>query len=128
MSSDQIYKKAEPGEGVLISVKKTKISRLGEPFNVCIHKTNHLDNPIVKEVTSTGSDYHQSSCLRLCSIHYFEKECKCNLSNQLGLGGDDTCSKPCVESIRKNFNEVVECRKACPVECYSVSYELAEEY
>jgi len=106
--SDQIYKKAEPGEGVLVSV-------------------NHLDNSMVKEVISTGCDYHESSCLRLCSIHYFEKECNYNLSNQLGLGGNDTCSKVCVESIRKNFNEVVECRKACLVECDSVSYELAEE-
>jgi hypothetical protein len=56
-----------------------------------------------------------------------ETACSCQLNDQYGRPGNDTCSSKCLNPIIDKFDFQSSCADECPLECDSVAYELTEK-
>ena len=91
--SDEMHQKSNRGDAKFITIKKTVIDNLGEPYENCIDNTQDLSAPFAREIAEMGSDYHQNFCYRICMLRYLEVACNCSLPYQFGLPGSrDTYS------------------------------------
>ncbi len=104
-------------------IHKTKLDKLGEPYNPCDEHTDTLDNQIARDIAARESDYNRVLCFNLCVLYFIEKECNCSLEYQLWTRGNDTCLTNCVLGLLDSFDYNRNC-KMCPVKCDTVLYEL----
>jgi hypothetical protein len=122
-----------PGKYNTIFVKRTFVSRLGEPYNNCkdgLIYPDAFDSSIFKFIlTNTKSAYRQSDCFNICQAQYLLNVCNSKVS--LGMtfqiyASASNIDKACfqehwIDFIEKTFDE---CSPYCPLECSYITYEF----
>ena len=105
-----------------------------KPFSYCIEldKIDSFDSDLYRYMFKSNKTYRQFDCYELCLQKNIIETCKCYISSFDKLNGNIPClsnqQNICQSKIFIEFfvesKVYIECNQYCPLECYSISYQL----
>ena len=108
-------------------LKKVISKNLGEPYNECLEDTSSLaafDSVPYKEIIKSNKIYRKDFCVMLCGFMNYGDSHECSFP---GVYKNQNFSQKCLtyyENIIINISQYkLDCEKACPQECTSISYD-----
>ena len=121
-----------------IAINRLYTSLKPKPFSDCIEldKIDSFDSDLYRHIFKSNKTYRQNDCFELCLQKNIIKTCKCYISSFDKLNGNIPCLNneqlDCQNKVyEKLFVEgkvIIECNQYCPLECYSISYELTSSF
>jgi hypothetical protein len=121
-----------------IAINRLYTSLKPKPFSDCIEldKIDSFDSDLYRHIFKSNKTYRQNDCFELCLQKNIIETCNCYISSFDKLNGNIPCISNeqmyCQNKVyEKLFVEgkvIIECNKYCPLECYSISYELTSSF
>ena len=121
-----------------IAINRLYTSLKPKPFSDCIEldKIDSFDSDLYRHIFKSNKTYRQNDCFELCLQKSTIETCNCYISSFDKLNGNIPCLSNeqlvCQNKVySKLFVEgevIIECNQYCPLECYSISYELTSSF
>jgi len=121
-----------------IAINRLYTSLKPKPFSDCIEldKIDSFDSDLYRYIFKSNKTYRQNDCFELCLQKNVIETCKCYVSSFDKLNGNIPCSNDeqnicqtdVYEKLFVDGKVIVECNQYCPLECYSISYELTSSF